>query len=178
MRIVSKQSWVLYPLVVLLTLCSGILLLLGGVVIRVNFDQPWGADLLLTCLFLSWMALTPLALLAEQLRKVTITSTNLEVSYLMGLIRTRHRLADLRQSPYTFRSSGGILIGLENGRQITLGKRQYRNYEALRSAIEQNIPADASLKLKNTSRILTIMIWSGVIILLLLLWSLWCVGRL
>ena len=171
MSVKSKQSLILYFLVALLMFFSGLLFLVAWVIIKTNIENIFRLDIISGTLFMIWFGLFPLILVGQHLRGIRINETHLELSYFFGLLRFRHEFKDLKQSQYRYYGEG-VVIETNNGHQITLGQRQYRNYTELRNMIDEKITKSDELTVRRVNRTIIIQIISGAIILTSLIISL------
>ena len=167
MRIESKQSLFLHIPILLMVPFTGLLLFICGVIIKTNIHELFNLEIITTILFVAWLAIFPLIVMIQALPSLVFENSRLELSYFYGFITRRYELKNLRQSNFSPRGDG-ILIELENGDQVTIGRKQFLNYDELKKFIEDNIAVTTpKIKLKRTTKIMRIMIWFGAIILLI-----------
>ena len=116
---------------------------------------------------MTWIALTPLFLTLSMMRNFVVHEERLEVNYLFGLLRYFYDYKELKVSDYTW-STKGVLIELPDGDQLTIGERQYRNYQELKHSLEKRIQKE-KIGIKYSNRFTRLLIGFGVFILILLL---------
>lgn len=160
----SKLTFILLPLLVVFTICSGVILYIVYIIIINNLDNITDIDIIAGILFLSWISIFPLVLFMSLLRDFKFHSDKLEVVYLYGLINRFYDYKDLKISDYVW-STGGILIQLPDGDQMTLGEKQYKNYNQVKKALEKNIPKGV-IKVKLTNKFSRTMIVLGTFIVI------------
>ena len=90
-------------------------------------------------------------------KKIIVDLGHLKILYFFGLLSWSYRYSTLKISDH-FTGNDGILIQLENGEQITLGEKQYKNYYHLKDLLLANIKDNRKLEVKFTNRLTLIMI--------------------
>ena len=138
---------------------SGVILYIVYVTIRSNISQPIRLDIIAGVIFLSWLAIYPLALMSILIRNVAIYSDRLEVNYFFGLMKKSYDFTDLKVSEYKW-STNGVLIQFSDGDQMTLGERQYTNYIDIKQELENRIKKE-KIKVKYTTRFTRILMLIG-----------------
>jgi hypothetical protein len=116
-----------------------------------------------TILFLSYLGVFPSIMMLTIIRNYHIKDEHLEVRYLFGLITNEFQYKDLTLSDYRW-STRGLLIELPNGDQLTIGIKQYKNFDTIKEALEKKIDKE-SINVKHTTKFTRIMFVIGGVIL-------------
>lgn len=124
-------------------------------------------DIVAGILFLTWIAIMPIAMMLTVMRNYVTHPDKLEVKYLFGLIKHFYSYKELRISDYAW-STKGILIELPDGDQLTLGKNQYRNFDEIARALADKIHRER-IEVKYTTKLTRLLFAIGGISLMLLL---------
>src|SRR5437879_3183659 len=134
----SRQTFILIPLTILLTFCSGVILFIVYLIVIHDLSRLTDLDIIAGTVVLTWVAIFPLLMILSLMRNYVIHPDKLEVYYLFGLFKFFYDYSDLRIPDYSW-TTKGILIQFSNGDQSTLGERQYKNYNEIKDSLESKI---------------------------------------
>lgn len=164
----SRLNYVLFPLTILIGICSAFLFFIAYIMIINNLSKM-SLDVIIGILFVTWFAVFPLGMVIQMaVRNYVIDSNKLEVVYLFGLIRFFYNYNDLKISDYSWRGVDGLLIELPDGEQMTIGINQYRNYNEIKESLESRIKKE-KIEVKYTNQFTRIMFVIGGVLLIALI---------
>jgi hypothetical protein len=159
----SKPTFIVNLFAVLLILLSGAALVLGIGWSATNAIARGDGKSITEALFLSWLCAFQFALPYILTRNFRLHEDRLEIVHLFGLVRRSYAYDTLQLAGYRYTTSG-VVIQKTNGDQVTLGQKQYKNYEELRQVLQEKI-REGPLRLRFTNKFMRRMFWFGAVLM-------------
>lgn len=172
MRVESKLAlWINFVTMILgffsLVIITVIAVIFGAIVFS---DNPISLMDVSMFLFLITIGVGFFSASMSLRRKIILDLGHLKIAYFFGLITWSYRYSSLSISNY-FMADQALLIELENGDQLTIGEKQYKNYYQLKDLLLTNIKDKRNLEVKFANRLTIILIFSNLFSLILFIIS-------
>jgi hypothetical protein len=149
MKVISKDVYILIPLLIIVIIATaGILYLYYMTVER---RLPITVDLVSGLLFLSWFVIIPWTFMLPMYKSVEFFDSGLKVNYLFGLISSTYSYGHFRRSECTYRMLKGVVIENDEKKQLTFWDREYKNYEEIKRLLESKIKRTDEFEFKRIS---------------------------
>jgi hypothetical protein len=165
----SKFTILTWPFAIVLTILPVQILYMASNIVIDNLSHLTDFTVVVQIVVLALTILFLLLMLERHTRSYVIHSGTLEVKHFLGLSKRSYDFRDLKFSCYSW-TTKLALLELPNGRQLTLGKSQYLNFDEIVEILKGKVQNDR-LKFKFVNR-LTIFIVIALVLLFLMIFQL------
>jgi len=138
------------------------------IIFKVNIADLWEIELFITVLFLLniWLVFEYILLFMLN-KKIWIKDEHIEIKRFFGLFSTKYENVNLVISKNNF-GKGGLILEADDGSQIIIGVKEYKNYTEIEKRLKQNIKGVDNIKIRYINKDLKIILILGFMPLLIL----------